>query len=136
MDGRDDADLTWRDHSACRGVDPDVFFPEISFTGKASDREFTDPAFWHCNQCPPDVFIQCHTWALAHENEGIWAKTTPPQRRRLRKALGMTVQPIIIDLTWLLNPAPPTDDLDQPDDVYDEPELGLDELDYDEDLQP
>jgi len=40
-----------------------------------------------CDQCP--VKKSCHAWGLAHEEFGVWAGTTPEQRRAERRALGL-----------------------------------------------
>lgn len=45
-----------------------------------------------CKQCPD--FDVCLDWALAHEEQGIWAGTTNAERNRMRKQLGITFIPI------------------------------------------
>jgi WhiB family redox-sensing transcriptional regulator len=62
----------------CLGVDPELFFPDGYMQKKQIDeaREI-------CNSCPMRVL--CLEWAVARpELDGIWAATTPPERRRLR----------------------------------------------------
>jgi WhiB family redox-sensing transcriptional regulator len=65
---------SWRDRSACRGIDPEVFFP-------AADEE-AEPAKEICAVCP--VRQACLEHALTtREREGVWGGTTERERRRL-----------------------------------------------------
>ncbi len=65
---------SWRQRAACRGVDPDVFYP-------ASDEE-AEPAKAICAQCP--VRQACLEHALAtRERDGIWGGATERERRRI-----------------------------------------------------
>ena len=58
---------TWRKHAACRGIDPDVFYP-------ISDEEAGE-AKAICDQCA--VRESCLEHALANrEREGVWGGTT------------------------------------------------------------
>ena len=67
-------DLTWRYRGACRGLDPDIFYP-------ASDEE-AGPAKAVCGSCP--VRQQCLEFALANrEREGVWGGATEKERRRI-----------------------------------------------------
>jgi len=67
---------TWRKHAACRGIDPDVFYP-------VSDEE-ADEAKAICDQCA--VRESCLEHALSHrEREGIWGGTTERERRRIHR---------------------------------------------------
>ena len=66
--------LTWRNRAACRGVDPDVFYP-------VSDEE-TEVAKAICAQCP--VREACLEYALANrERDGVWGGATERERRRI-----------------------------------------------------
>lgn len=66
--------LTWRQHAACRGLDPLVFYP-------ATDDE-ADDAKAVCNGCP--VREACLEHALAvREKEGVWGGATERERRRI-----------------------------------------------------
>jgi len=68
-------DLSWRLRGACRGLDPDVFYP-------ASEAEDAAPAKAVCNTCA--VQQQCLDFALANrESEGIWGGATEKERRRI-----------------------------------------------------
>jgi WhiB family redox-sensing transcriptional regulator len=66
--------LSWRQRAACRGVDPDIFYP-------ASDED-AEPAKAICHQCP--VREACLEYALANrERDGIWGGATERERRRM-----------------------------------------------------
>ena len=65
---------TWRQHAACRGVEPDVFYP-------VSDEE-ADIAKTICDQC--SVRQPCLEYALTNrERDGVWGGATERERRRL-----------------------------------------------------
>ncbi|HUP70034.1 MAG TPA: WhiB family transcriptional regulator [Acidimicrobiales bacterium] len=66
--------LTWRQHGACRGTDPDVFYP-------VSDEE-AEPAKAICATCP--VREPCLEYALStRERDGVWGGATERERRRM-----------------------------------------------------
>jgi WhiB family transcriptional regulator, redox-sensing transcriptional regulator len=66
--------LSWRQSAACRGVDPEIFYP-------ATDEE-AEAAKSVCGQC--DVRETCLEFALANrEREGVWGGATERERRRL-----------------------------------------------------
>lgn len=65
---------SWRNRSACRGVDPDIFFP-------VSDEEAVQ-AKAICSECP--VREACLEYALAtRERDGVWGGATERERRRM-----------------------------------------------------
>ena len=65
---------TWRQHAACRGIDPEIFYPP-------SDDE-AEPAKAVCGAC--GVRAACLEWALStRERDGIWGGATEKERRRL-----------------------------------------------------
>jgi WhiB family transcriptional regulator, redox-sensing transcriptional regulator len=65
---------TWRQHAACRGLDPLIFYP-------ATDDEAED-AKDVCDGCP--VREACLEHALAvREKEGVWGGATERERRRI-----------------------------------------------------
>ena len=65
---------SWRNRAACRGIDPDIFFP-------VTDEE-AEPAKAVCNACP--VREACLEFALAaREREGVWGGATERERRRI-----------------------------------------------------
>ena len=66
--------LSWRQRAACRGIDPNVFYP-------ASDDE-ADEAKSICADCP--VREACLEYALANrERDGVWGGATERERRRI-----------------------------------------------------
>jgi WhiB family transcriptional regulator, redox-sensing transcriptional regulator len=67
----------WHSAAACRGRPPELWF------GGRGEVDYR-PARAICARCP--VRGPCLEWALT-ENEtiGLWAGTTPRQRRRLRR---------------------------------------------------
>lgn len=66
--------LSWRNRSACRGVDPDIFFP-------VSDED-AGPAKAICAEC--SVREACLEYALAtRERDGVWGGATERERRRI-----------------------------------------------------
>lgn len=66
--------MSWRQRAACRGVDPDVFYP-------TSDEE-ADEAKSICGACP--VRESCLEYALANrERDGVWGGATERERRRI-----------------------------------------------------
>jgi WhiB family redox-sensing transcriptional regulator len=65
---------TWRDRAACRGLDPDIFYP-------VSDDD-AEPAKEICAVCP--VREACLEYALANrERDGVWGGATERERRRM-----------------------------------------------------
>jgi len=66
--------LSWRHSAACRGVDPEIFYPP-------SDEE-AGVAKSICAQC--NVRQACLEYALAHrERDGVWGGATERERRRI-----------------------------------------------------
>lgn len=66
--------LVWRQRAACRGVDPDIFYP-------VSDEE-AEAAKAICGEC--SVREACLEHALAHrERDGVWGGATERERRRI-----------------------------------------------------
>lgn len=76
----------WYDHAACRGSDPDIFFPETLSQGRPRD-DASDDAKAICNMC--DVKDICLDYALALSNAddpyGVWGGMTPKERRAARR---------------------------------------------------
>ena len=66
----------WQDLAACRGMDPNIFFPELG--------ESVEPAKAICAKCP--VAPDCLEYALtlADVYPGIWGGTSARQRRIMR----------------------------------------------------
>ncbi len=66
--------LSWRYRGACRGLDPDIFYP-------VTDEE-AEAAKAVCGQCV--VRQQCLEFALDNrEREGVWGGATEKERRRI-----------------------------------------------------
>ena len=71
----------WRDLAACRGSEPEFFFP-VGTTGPAVDQ--IDAAKSICNAC--SVQEECLQYALESNQEaGVWGGYQEDDRRRLRK---------------------------------------------------
>ncbi len=71
----------WRELSACRDTDPDLFFP-IGTTGPAVEQ--IEKATGICAQC--SVQEACLQYALETNQEaGVWGGYPEDDRRRLRK---------------------------------------------------
>lgn len=72
--------VRWRDFARCRGLDPELFYPE----------PYEDPkeAKAVCRDCA--VRSLCLEWALAHrEKHGVWGGESEAGRRRiLRRRAG------------------------------------------------
>ena len=66
--------LSWRQRAACRGVEPDIFYP-------VSDEE-AEEAKAICEECP--VRQPCLEYAIANrEKDGVWGGATERERRRI-----------------------------------------------------
>ena len=71
----------WRDHAACGGLDPDLFFPVSTSGASLTDIEAAKRV---CQRCP--VTTPCLRWALdAGQVSGIWGDTTEEERHALRR---------------------------------------------------
>lgn len=69
-------DLAWMDDAPCRGQ-TDLFFPEPVTLQTAA------PAFAICETCP--LRRRCYDYAIDDSTlMGVWAGTTPAQRRIAR----------------------------------------------------
>jgi WhiB family transcriptional regulator, redox-sensing transcriptional regulator len=67
-------ELLWRRHSACRGLDPEIFFPSTDEEAGAAKRV--------CGEC--SVQETCLEFALqGREKEGVWGGATEKERRRI-----------------------------------------------------
>jgi WhiB family redox-sensing transcriptional regulator len=74
--------MDWRASAACRGEDPELFFP-IGTSGPAALRQARE-ATTVCAGCP--VKAQCLSWALkTKQDTGIWGGLTERERRSLRR---------------------------------------------------
>lgn len=74
--------LHWTETASCVSVDADLFFPLGDETVHADQIAAIRRV---CAACP--AARRCLEWALTTgEPEGIWAGTTPGERRRIRAA--------------------------------------------------
>ncbi len=67
----------WKQHAACRGMDPDLFYPERGGDSIEHHRE----AVAVCNRCP--VRQECAAYGM-RERWGIWGGMSYHARRDLR----------------------------------------------------
>ncbi|GCD99182.1 WhiB family transcriptional regulator [Embleya hyalina] len=75
--------MNWREMAACRGEDPDLFFP-IGNVRSGMGLLQVDEAKAVCHRCP--VVRQCLDWALeVHPVDGIWGGTTEEERRAVKR---------------------------------------------------
>ncbi len=66
---------SWRDQAACRGLDPEVFYPQ-------EDDDDAEVAKEVCGLCT--VRTSCLEHALSsREKEGVWGGATERERRRI-----------------------------------------------------
>lgn len=75
----------WQRHAHCHDVDPELFFPPGRDNSElvAAHLRAVRPI---CAACP--VVLECLHWALETGQEhGLWAATTPTQRRRQRRRI-------------------------------------------------
>ena len=71
----------------CRQVDPEVFYP-ATFNGVSrATKALLKGMCGDCHMREP-----CLMWAIKHEKDGFWAGTTPEDRIKLRRQLGITLQ--------------------------------------------
>lgn len=66
----------WMRSAACRGMDTSTWFP-----GRGRS---TRQAIETCEVCP--VRSECRSWAIEHDEVGIWAGTSSATRKAMRKA--------------------------------------------------
>jgi WhiB family redox-sensing transcriptional regulator len=76
------AGTDWRSHSACRGTDPELFFP-LSDWGPSLTQLATARAI--CARC--EVRADCLGFALRSGQEhGVWGGTSEDERKAMRRA--------------------------------------------------
>ena len=77
--------MTWQSRAACRDADPELFFPptdDDTCVLVARQKMAVAPI---CQACP--VATECLRWALdTGQDHGLWAATTPTDRRAIRRA--------------------------------------------------
>jgi WhiB family transcriptional regulator, redox-sensing transcriptional regulator len=73
--------MDWRNHAACRDVDPELFFP-IGNTGPAVIQ--IEEAKQVCRRC--QVREECLRWALdSGQDSGVWGGLSEDERRALKR---------------------------------------------------
>lgn len=73
---------SWDKKASCRRHDPELFFPDVYYSGDPRVRY----AKAICRLCP--AFDECLAFVEAHPDlasDGVWAATTPAERRRARQ---------------------------------------------------
>lgn len=66
----------WRSKAACRGLDPQIFYPSTDDEGDAAAAKVV------CSACP--VQEPCLEHALGRrEKDGVWGGATEKERRRM-----------------------------------------------------
>lgn len=71
----------WVRNAACRGIDPNLFFP-VGTNGPAIEQIESAKAI--CNQCNSQ--IPCLEFALITKQDyGVWGGKTEEERRKIRK---------------------------------------------------
>ena len=82
----------WRDEAACRGSDPELFFP-VGNTGPALRQ--IGQAKQVCARCL--VRTPCLEWALdSGQQAGVWGGTSEDERRLLRSRRVDRPAPILV----------------------------------------
>lgn len=77
----DQRHTAWIDAAACRGEDPELFFP-VGASPVAADQ--TERAKRVCRSCP--VRRECLRWALdTFQDAGVWGGLDEEERRVLRR---------------------------------------------------
>lgn len=80
----------WMVDAACQGHRTELWFPVES---DHEGRPIVDPiVMQRCNGCP--VALDCLTYALKHDVDGIWAGTTPVARRAIRRRRRIQARPL------------------------------------------
>ena len=76
--------MTWRDRAACRGQDPELFFPDGN-TAPALLQ--TEQAKAVCRRC--EVAEACLKWAIeTGQDTGVWGGRSEGQRGALKRRNG------------------------------------------------
>lgn len=70
-----------RDETTPCAEDPDAWFPDGHNVHVVKDLLVA------CLECP--IYGPCLEWALHVREDGIWAGTTPTQRKRMRRERGI-----------------------------------------------
>ena len=76
-------DYRWQDEASCRGLHPDLFYPERGHPIKPEIKAL-------CADCP--VQKSCLEHGLHHEKHGFWGGMTEDQRAIVRRQLNIRVK--------------------------------------------
>ena len=76
--------MAWQDRGACRGVDPDVFFPGPKQNARQAKKI--------CAECDADVRAECLAYALDNEPMGVWGGMSPRERMAVRNGRPIPVR--------------------------------------------
>src|SRR4051812_26295791 len=86
----------WRALGACRDKPVHWFFPPVTrTTDNHGDPADVADALNCCASCP--VLLDCRTWGIAHEKEGVWGGLTASQRDRQRRRTGIRLYTLDTD---------------------------------------
>lgn len=71
-------DSEWTKLAKCQEVPNryDIFYPAHE------NKSTVERAFHYCRQCL--VQMECRQWAIDHDEQGIWGKTTEDERKEIR----------------------------------------------------
>ena len=72
----------WQEAAECAKMDLNLFYPSHGY-------KYAKEAVRACSICP--VKEECLQHALKYEEYGYWAGTTPSQRARIRKEIGIKI---------------------------------------------
>ena len=76
--------MGWQTRAACRDTDPELFFPPTEDDTTSVVARHLMAARPVCHACP--VATDCLRWALdTGQDYGLWAATTPTERRAIRR---------------------------------------------------
>jgi hypothetical protein len=85
--------VTWRFKGSCiDDPDPDRWYSLAELNGQPGIDSSIRELRQICAACP--VQAECMAHALKHENWGIWAGTTPKERRQIRRQNNIVVQDV------------------------------------------
>lgn len=74
---------------SCYGIGTEVFYPISTLTPRQFDYQMIEKV---CGSCP--FKQQCFDYAVCHEPYGIWAGTTPNERKLFREKHKIGIVPL------------------------------------------
>lgn len=81
----------------CATTDADLFYPPDEERGALTQQRYRLAARF-CADCP--VRVECATWGIAHELDGMWGGLTPKERAKIRRDRGIMLNSPTPD-AWL-----------------------------------